>query len=167
MTIVDEHVMHAPAAICLRVAADVEKWPEILPHYRWVRFHEQDGFGNGIVEMAAWRDFAGPLRYPTWWLSEMRTDPDEPAVHYTHVDGITQGMIVKWAFHPRTDGTTHVRLTHAWDGPAWPLVGGFAWRHVIAPHFVSFIARRTLAGVAAGAERRTMTTTAIAESRHD
>lgn len=167
MTIVDEHVMHAPAATCFRVAADVEQWPRILPHYRWVRFRQHDGFGNGIVEMAAWRDFAGPLRYPTRWVSEMRADPDEPAVHYTHIDGITRGMIVVWAFHARADGSTHVRLTHSWDGPAWPLVGRFAWRHVIAPHFVSFIARRTLAGVAREAERLASSQTAIAESRHD
>jgi hypothetical protein len=49
---------------------------------------------------------------------------------------------------------THVRITHAWDGPRWPLIGGLAWQLVIGPHFVSFIAGRTLAGVAREAERR-------------
>ncbi|NIR35321.1 MAG: hypothetical protein GWN73_05005 [Actinobacteria bacterium] len=62
-------------------------------------------------------------------------------------------MIVKWAFEPLADGSTLVVLTHAWAGPPWPLIGRFAWRHVIGPHFVSAIARRTLAGVAAEAER--------------
>lgn len=153
MTLTDMKLMHAPADACFRVAADVERWPEILGHYRLVRFHEKEDFGTGRVEMAAWRVFAGPLRYPTWWVSEMSVDPDEPAVHYRHVDGITRGMIVKWAFQAVAADKTLVVLTHAWDGPGWPLVGGFAWRHVIGPHFVSAIARRTLAGVAAEAER--------------
>ena len=29
--------------------------------------------------LPAWRDFAGPLRYPTWWVSDMRADAAEPA----------------------------------------------------------------------------------------
>lgn len=153
MTLTDTRVMHAPADVCFRIAADVERWPEILAHYRWVRFRDKKGFGIGRVEMAAWRDFAGPIRYPTWWVSEMLADPEEPAVHYRHVEGITRGMVVKWAFVPVDESTTRVVLTHAWEGPPWPLIGRFAWRRVIGPHFVSAIAQRTLAGVAAEAER--------------
>lgn len=153
MTIVDERFIAAPADACFVVAADVERWPDILPHYRHVRFHDRRDFGHGRVEMSAWRDFAGPLRWPTWWVSDMRLDRDAPAVHYTHVDGITRGMDVVWSFEPRAAGT-HVRIHHTWDGPDWPVIGEFAWRHVIAPRFVSAIATRTLAGVAAEAERR-------------
>jgi ribosome-associated toxin RatA of RatAB toxin-antitoxin module len=153
MTTIDEHIMKAPPDLCFQVAADVERWPDILPHYRHVTFQRHDDFGTGRVEMSAWRDFAGPLRYPTWWVSEMRVAPDEPAIYFEHVDGITRRMDVKWAFEPHVDGT-HVRITHAWAGPPWPLIGSLAWRHVIGPHFVSFIAARTLAGVAREAERR-------------
>jgi ribosome-associated toxin RatA of RatAB toxin-antitoxin module len=153
MIIRDERFVAAPPELCFRVAADVERWPDILPHYRWVRFHRKDGFGTGRVEMAAWRDFAGPVRYPTWWVSEMHVAEDEPAMYFTHVDGITRRMDVKWAFEER-DGGTHVCITHGWDGPPWPLIGGLAWRLVIAPVFVSAIAQRTLAGVALEAERR-------------
>ncbi|HEX6134295.1 MAG TPA: SRPBCC family protein [Longimicrobiales bacterium] len=156
MTTIDERIIAAPAAVCFRVAADVERWPGILPHYRWVRFHHKRAFGTGRVEMAAWRDFAGPLRYPTWWVSDMRVAEHEPAVYFTHVDGITRRMEVKWAFLPHETGT-HVRITHEWDGPPWPLIGATAWRSVIGPHFVSFIAARTLAGVAREAERHART----------
>lgn len=149
----DQHVTGAPADTVFRVAADVERWPEILPHYRWVRFNEQLGFGRGVVEMAAWRDFAGPLRWPTWWKSEMEADPSEPIVRYRHIDGITTGMDVEWLFLPANDGTV-VRIIHEWDGPGWPLIGQFAANRVIGPGFVSFIAQRTLAGVCAEAERR-------------
>lgn len=149
----DERLVQAPPETCFRVAADVERWPEILPHYRWVRFHEKTGFGTGRVEMAAWRDFGGPLRYPTWWVSDMEIDQDVPVVRYTHVDGITRGMDVRWEFHPTGQGTL-VRVIHEWDGPGWPLIGGFAARRVIGPLFVSAIARRTLLGVGTEAERR-------------
>jgi ribosome-associated toxin RatA of RatAB toxin-antitoxin module len=152
MTTIDERIIAAPPDLCFRIAADVERWPDILPHYRWVRFHDKVAFGTGRVEMAAWRDFAGPLRYPTWWLSDMHVAAAEPAIYFTHVAGVTRRMNVKWAFLPHAQGT-HVRITHEWDGPRWPLIGGFAWRHVIGPRFVSFIASRTLAGVAAEVER--------------
>ena len=152
-SILDERVMRAPAQLCFRVAADVEQWTTILPHYRWVRFQRKQAFGTGIVEMAAWRDFGGPLRYPTWWLSDMRVAEEEPAICFRHIDGITRGMDVKWSFFNRGEETL-VQITHAWNGPRWPVIGGLAWRAVIGPHFVSFIAQRTLAGVAAEAERR-------------
>jgi hypothetical protein len=152
MTIIDERTMHAPVAACFRFAADVEHWPDLLPHYRFVRFREKRANGSGLVEMSAYREFGGPLRYPTWWLSEMHLDRNEPAVHYRHVGGITTGMVVKWSFEPRGDMSTHVRIAHSWGGPPWPVVGRFAWEHIIAGQFVSFIAIRTLAGVAAAAE---------------
>jgi hypothetical protein len=146
--------VRAPAQICFQVAADVERWPNILPHYRWVRFHRRDDFGHGLVEMSAFRDFPGGVRYPTWWMSDMRSDSEEPAVYYRHVRGITRGMDVKWSFQPRADGSTFVRIVHEWNGPEWPLISGIAANLVIGPHFVSAIAQRTLAGVGREAERR-------------
>ncbi len=150
---IDEQLSTSPPDLLFQVAADVERWPDILPHYRWVKFQEKTGFGHGLVEMAAWRDFGGPLRYPTWWASRMESDPAVPVVHYRHVDGVTRGMDVSWEFIPAA-GATLVRVVHEWQGPAWPVIGRFAARHVIGPHFVSAIARRTIAGVCAEAERR-------------
>ncbi|MBI4410624.1 MAG: SRPBCC family protein [Gemmatimonadetes bacterium] len=154
MTRIDERVIRAPARVCFRVAADVGRWPEILPHYRRVRFHGRSGAGRDLVEMAAWRPFAGPLRCPTWWVSEMEADARTPLVRYRHVHGITRGMEVRWEFHATADGHTRVRIVHEWSGPAWPLIGRLAATHVIGPHFISAIARRTLAGVAREAERQ-------------
>ncbi len=156
MLTIDRAVMKAPAERCFQVAADVERWPDILPHYRWVRFQRADGFGTGLVEMAARRDF-GPLPYPVWWVSEMRLDTDAPAVHYRHVGGITTGMDVVWSFVEQEDGSTIVEIVHEWEGgPRWPLPG-WARRwiadHVIGPVFINHVASRTLAGVRAAAER--------------
>jgi len=153
MTIADEAVVRAPPQLCFRVAADVEQWPRLLPHYRWVRFHQRERGATDRVEMAAWRDFGGPFRWPTWWLSEMRVDENEPAILFRHIRGITRGMDVKWAFLPHAVGT-HIRLTHVWDGPPWPVIGRVAWESVIAPHFVRAIAQRTLAGIGRESERR-------------
>lgn len=153
MRTVDEERCSAPPDVSFEVAADVEGWPEILPHYRWVRFHEKDGFADGVVEMAAWRPF-GPLKYPTWWLSEMRHDPDHRTVFYRHIDGITRGMDVRWQVRALDDGGSHLRIVHEWSGPEWPLIGGPAANLVIGPHFISHIAGRTLAGIRAEAERR-------------
>ena len=84
----------------------------------------------------------------------MHADPSEPAVYYEHVEGLTRGMHVKWEFHP-VGGGTHVRITHEWAGPRWPLIGAFAARHVIGPWFISAVAARTLRGVARAASRNT------------
>ena len=153
MRTVDEGHCAAPADVCFQVAADVEDWVRILPHYRWVTFREQTGMGEGIVEMAAWRRF-GPLPYPTWWVSRMTNLPAQRRIHYEHIDGITQGMRVEWAVDPDPAGGSRLKIVHEWEGPGWPLIGGFAARRVIGPHFVHVIATRTLAGVAREAERR-------------
>lgn len=156
MLTTDEVVMHAPVDHCFKLAADVESWPNALPHYRWVRFQRRDDFGRGLVEMAARRAF-GPLPYPVWWVSEMWIDEAAPAVHYTHVDGITTGMDVIWTFHPVGEEVTRVRIVHRWDeGPAWPLpapVRRLIADMVIGPVFIHHVASRTLAGIGAKAER--------------
>lgn len=151
MRTVDELTCNAPADICFRYAADVERWAEILPHYRWVRFQRKTGFASGVVEMAAWRHF-GPLKYPTWWVSEMSHDADTRRVFYTHIEGITKGMEVVWEVTPIDGGGTHLRIVHEWAGPRWPLIGGFAAEQIIGPLFVNHIATKTLRGVARAAE---------------
>lgn len=151
MITIDERVVGAPADLCFQVAADVERWPSLLPHYRWVRFHDKRAFGTGIVEMAAWRPFPAGIRYPTWWVSRMRVSPEEPAVYYDHIQGITRGMAVKWEIVD-IGGATRIRIVHRWTGPPWPVIGRLAANWVIGPHFISAIARRTLSGVARAAE---------------
>jgi ribosome-associated toxin RatA of RatAB toxin-antitoxin module len=135
--------MRAPVASVLEAAADVERWPERLSHYRWVRFLERRPDG-GLVEMAAWRPF-GLVGYPTWWVSEMRVDRSAPAVHYRHVRGITAGMDVVWRFEP-AGNATDVTIVHEWNGPRWPLIGRAAAALVIGPVVIHGIASRTLAG---------------------
>jgi len=145
MRTVDSIRIAAPVERVLQVAVDVERWPELLSHYRWVHMLERRGQG-GLVEMAAWRPF-GVFNYPTWWVSEMRVDRAGLAVHYRHVRGITTGMDVVWQFQAANRGTD-VTIVHNWSGPRWPLIGRRAADWVIGPVFIHGIASRTLAGIA-------------------
>lgn len=83
----------------------------------------------------------------------MDHDPKTRIVRYRHIAGITRGMDVLWQIEPTSDGRTMLRIVHEWSGPAWPLIGGIAAERVIGPHFIHFIASRTLAGVANEAAR--------------
>ncbi|HXI20651.1 MAG TPA: SRPBCC family protein, partial [Gemmatimonadales bacterium] len=131
------------------LARDVLRWPVLLPHYRWVRRLE-GGPERGVVEMAAWRPF-GPVRWPTWWVSEMEVEPAAGEIRYRHIRGITRGMDVVWRVAP--DGAdTRATIVHLWDGPPWPLVGPAAAAWIIGPVFIHGIASRTLAGLARAAE---------------
>ena len=151
METLDARIVRASVATMFELARRVEEWPALLPHYRYVRFREKTGDGGGIVEMAANRPF-GVVNWPTWWLSEMAVDESRPAVRFKHIGGVTTAMDVEWSFTP-TEGNTHVKLVHVWDGPRWPLIGVIAATAVIGPVFVHGIASRTLAGLAREAER--------------
>ena len=161
MVTVDAAVVRAPLPRIFELARDVERWPSLLPHYRFVRFHERDASGGGVVEMSANRPF-GALRWPTWWTSQMSARRDSKgesaSIRFRHVRGITTGMEVEWQFtvvdRGAQRGATQVRVIHVWDGPAWPLIGAAAARLVIGPVFVHGIASRTLAWLARAAEAR-------------
>jgi len=150
MRTVDRLVVRADSAAMFEAAADVERWPERLPHYRWVRFNQRRADG-GVVEMAAVRPF-GPLRWPVWWESEMWIDTARREVRYRHVRGITKGMDVVWSVVSRGSKETEVTIVHTWDGPPWPMIRVPAAEWVIGPVFVHGIAARTLAGLASAVE---------------
>jgi ribosome-associated toxin RatA of RatAB toxin-antitoxin module len=151
MRVVDRLEVAAPPDVVFRHAADVERWPAILPHYRWVRVLRRGE--PALVEMAAWRPF-GPVGWPTWWASEMWVDAGRREVRYRHVRGITTGMDVVWQITPVGD-ETDVTIVHEWTGPGWPLIGGAAASWVIGPVFIHGIASRTLAGIRRAVERAT------------
>ena len=63
MLTIDRISIRAPLARVFEVAADIERWPRILAHYRWVRFLERDAAGGGGgatgVTVLTARDAAG------------------------------------------------------------------------------------------------------------
>ncbi len=120
------------------LAADIERWPEILPHYRWVTLLEGGG-DRKVVEMAARRD-----RLPVKWraVQEIHRDGPTPVISYRHIAGVVKGMVVDWTFDPLPDRVV-VRIRHDFS-PPWPLVGGFLADRVIGPQFIGNIAGKTL-----------------------
>jgi coenzyme Q-binding protein COQ10 len=156
VTTVDEHLVRAPLEVLFELAADVERWPRYLAHYRFVRMLE-GSVESGLVEMSANRPF-GPIDWPTWWTSLMTVSRPgggrRPSIRFRHVRGVTSGMDVEWSFHEEAGGTI-ARIVHVWNGPPVPVIGVVAARMVIGPVFVHGIASRTLAGLAKVAERTT------------
>jgi len=149
MRTVDRSRIAAPFDRVFTAASTVTRWPDILPHYRWVRMLDE-----GLVEMAAWRPF-GLVKYPTWWVSEMTIDRPAGEIRYRHVRGITRGMDVVWRLVEDgggSGGAVDVEIVHTWEGPRWPLIGGLAANLVIGPIFIHGIASRTLAGIKHAAE---------------
>lgn len=150
MSTVDERLVHASLPAIFALAADVERWPAILPHYKYVRFQERRSDGGGIVDMSANRPF-GVLQWPTKWRSKMQVRAPgispTPSIRFTHTEGVTAGMEVEWTFTDAPGGT-HVRILHVWNGPKVPMVGSSAATLVIGPVFIHGIASRTLAGLA-------------------
>jgi uncharacterized membrane protein len=143
----------------VELAADVERWPEILPHYRWVTL--LDGGGDRkAVEMAARRG-----RIPVKWraVQEVHRDGPTPVITYRHIGGVTKGMDVAWTFEPRGDAV-HVRIRHDFR-PPWPLVGNLVAERIIGPQFVAHIAGKTLATIKAKVEAVSRQPSAVSDGR--
>jgi ribosome-associated toxin RatA of RatAB toxin-antitoxin module len=127
------------------LAADVERWPERLPHYRWVRVLRRAGTRTWL-DMAARR---GPI--PVRWQAVQEVFPEVRLITYRHVGGVTRGMRVVWQFVV-AEGDVEVTIRHAF-APAWPLVGGWPTEMVVGRFFVAHIAGQTLHHLGARAER--------------
>lgn len=135
----------APVARVFELAARIEDWPALLPHYRSVRvFRRHNGWK--LAEMVATRS-----RLPARWVSIQELDVEDHVIRYRHVRGITRGMRVAWTMEPSPGGLL-VRIRHEFD-PPWPQwVGPFVARHVVGNLFVRNIAGRTLRHIKSLAE---------------
>ena len=137
-------LINVPREAIFAVVSDLARWPERLPHYRYVR-RVPTANGERRFAMGARR---GPI--PVRWEAVQRPLPERRIIEFTHTGGVTRGMEVAWRFEPR-DGGWDVSIHHALE-LHWPLVGGFAATRVIGPQFIDAIAGRTLRRVKALAE---------------
>ncbi len=128
-------LMDAPYERVFDLAADVERWPERLPHYRYVRRVPDPAERH--FEMGARR---GPI--PVSWRAIQRPLPAQRRIEFVHTGGVTRGMVVAWHFEER-DGALDVSIEHELELD-WPLIGRFATEHVVGPQFIEAIAGRTL-----------------------
>src|SRR6059058_641164 len=138
-------LMRASKRLIFETAADLERWPKILPHYRYIRFLERSRDRN-IVVMAARRS-----GIPISWTSEQIIDRSKLEIHFHHLKAWTKGMHVVWTF---SDGPQGVLVTISHDLrfriPALspivdPIIGDF---------FIHNIASKTLRCMKAHVEAR-------------
>jgi uncharacterized membrane protein len=143
--------MHAPVEVVYALAAAVERWPELLPHYRWVTILQEHA-SHRLVEMAASRDGV-----PLQWRAEQRCDPVTHCITFRHVRGVTTGMDVEWRFLPQPDGV-QVSISHDLR-LRWPLIGGLVADLIVGPLFVENIANKTLRRIKVIAEAQAISST--------
>src|SRR5207245_5769443 len=106
-------IMRAPKMSIFETAANLELWPKILPHYRYIRYVERSPNRN-VVVMAAVRS-----GIPIKWTSEQIIDRDRVEIHFNHLKAFSKGMRVVWTFDQRPDGVVvriddglHFRIAH-------------------------------------------------------
>lgn len=128
-------IMRAPKERIFETAANLERWPEILPHYRYIHYYEKSPTRN-VVKMAATRS-----GIPIAWTSEQIIDRDRLEVRFNHLKAFTKGMKVVWTFSDEPDGVL-VQILHDLNFrvPAFaPLADG-----IIGGFFIQHIANKTL-----------------------
>ena len=91
-------IMRAPKMSIFDTAADLELWPRILPHYRYIHYLERSPNRN-VVVMAAKRS-----GIPISWTSEQIIDRAKCEVRFHHLKALTKGMYVIWTFEETPNG---------------------------------------------------------------
>src|SRR5436190_19241652 len=128
-------LMRAPKMAIFETAANLELWPKILPHYRYIRFLER-GADCNIVVMAARRS-----GIPISWTSEQIIDRSRLEIHFHHLKAWTKGMRVVWTFSDTPDG---VLVTIAHDLNFRVKVLAPIAEKIIGDFFIGNVANKTL-----------------------
>jgi uncharacterized membrane protein len=139
----------APADLVFRLARDVERWPDLLPHYvRAARLGPPDAAGRLAVAFVARRPLVPVLGLgiPVAWRSLTWSEPDSRRLRFVHRGGATNGMDVTWRIEPELNGRTRVEIEHVFR----PRVPG--WAGFIDRVFTRPVAGQTLATFRALAE---------------
>jgi aromatase len=123
-------IMQASRADIFETAANLEQWPKILPHYRYIKYLER-GVDRHVVIMAASRS-----GIPISWMSEQIIDREKTEVRFHHLKAFTKGMRVVWTFQETPAGVL-VEIRHdlsfrvpALTSIADPIIGTFFIQHI-------------------------------------
>src|SRR5438477_12030313 len=98
-------IMQAPKLAIFETAANLELWPKILPHYRYIHYLERRPNCN-LVVMAATRS-----GIPISWTSEQIIDTERVDICFHQLKALTKGMRVVWTFQEMPYGV-RVESTH-------------------------------------------------------
>jgi ribosome-associated toxin RatA of RatAB toxin-antitoxin module len=144
-------LMHTSKMEVFETAANLELWPKILPHYRYIRYLER-GPDRNIVVMAARRS-----GIPISWTSEQIINRERLEIRFFHLKAWTKGMQVVWTFFDKPDGVL-VTISHDLRfriPPLAPIVDP-----IIGDFFIYPVANKTLHCMKAYLESRTGRVTA-------
>ena len=148
--------MRGDKAQIFQLAADIQDWPMLLPHYREVLVFEQTDSGSRkVVGMAAVRnDFPLPgVLFPVRWQSVQICEPETGRIYFKHTRGIARGMWVVWELKDDPWGRgVAVTISHDLTYPL-PVLNGWFARDLVGEQFVHAIAGRTLATIKATVEK--------------
>ena len=128
-------LMRASKERIFETAANLELWPKILPHYRYIHFYEKSPARN-VVKMAATRS-----GIPISWVSEQVIDRDAMEVRFHHLKAFTKGMRAVWTFTDTPDGV-RVEIMHELQFRIPPLAP--VADKIIGDFFIEHIANKTL-----------------------
>jgi ribosome-associated toxin RatA of RatAB toxin-antitoxin module len=128
-------IISAPKAAIFETAANLELWPKILPHYRYIRYLERSPDRN-VVVMAAVRS-----GIPITWTSEQIIDRAHCEIHFRHLKAWTKGMHVVWKLTETPAGVL-VEILHDMRFRI-PLLAPIA-EPIIGKGFIHPVATRTL-----------------------
>ena len=143
----DHIVVYASLKRVFELAADVERWPVLLPHYRYVR-----RLGASLSDgPAAYAMGATRSGIPVRWSSTQRCEREALRIAYHHIEGVTRGMDVEWRFEAVEGGVVRVTIEHRLER-GWPLVASPLGRALVGELFVRNVAQRTLRGIKRAAE---------------
>jgi uncharacterized membrane protein len=149
-------VIHAPYDRIFPLAAKVEDWGRILPHYRYVKLLRQEG-NRKWVRMSAWRDIV-PVTWTAIETVEEGAAEHPGTIRFRHIGGLVRGMDVQWTFEPRPDrGDVVVTIYHQLDRPPFPvkILGSRLIEVIVGRGFIGNIAGKTLKRIQELAERDT------------
>jgi ribosome-associated toxin RatA of RatAB toxin-antitoxin module len=145
--------MRADPRIVFELAAAVEDWPRLLPHYRWVRLLSSSSDSERVVEMAARRDVFFKAGIPLRWTATQTLMAAQGRIEFEHIRGITRGMRVAWTIEqPSPEADVLVQIRHVFE-PRWPAPDMLV-RAIVGEYFVNGVARRTLRRIGELAEAR-------------
>ena len=144
--------MHSASTILIRAPRDkvfamvsqLLRWPEFLPHYRFVREIVEDRSKNKplsskvlYLHMSAEGGW-----FPVAWKARYHSNAETLELHFEHVAAFTKGMRVVWTLTPTPEGT-QVEILHELRFR----VGALSWlmEPVLQFGFIEPVARKTLA----------------------
>lgn len=118
------------------LAANIQDWPRLLPHYRYV-IVEECSERRKVARMGASRD-----GFPVKWRARQELFPEEYRIVFRHIGGITRGMEVEWRLEPEGDAV-RVTISHELIYPI-PVLGPLFAEYIVGRMFVQNIAGKTL-----------------------